>query len=140
MKKKTFFLILTVALILTFLTSMAQADWKISSLTSDIGSGFYPAINDSGHIVWSGSDGSGYEIYYYDGTTTTQITNSSSENINPSINAYGDVVFTQYGKTFLALEDLVMNIIKMVSKRPLGSTLKFSNPLRFVRVHERFIL
>lgn len=52
-----------------------------------------PRINNSGDVVWYGSDGRYSQIFHYDGKTVRQITNSSYNNMDPSINNRGDVVW-----------------------------------------------
>ena len=45
-----------------------------------------PQINNNGHVVWEGQpDGPGtdYEIFLYDGTSTTQLTNNALPNFPP---------------------------------------------------------
>lgn len=41
-------------------------------------------------VVWDGYDGSAYEIFLYDGTSTTQLTNNSYDDRQPQI--YGSSV------------------------------------------------
>ena len=54
---------------------------------------YYPRISNNGHVVWEGYDGTDWEIFLYDGTTTTQVTNNSRNDTNPQINDNGYVVF-----------------------------------------------
>ena len=37
------------------------------------------------NVVWRGHDGSDYEIYLYDGNTTTQLTNNSYNDFYPQV-------------------------------------------------------
>ncbi len=55
-----------------------------------------PQINSSGQVVWSGRDnGTDSEIFLYDGSTVTQITDNSTNDITPQIDASG--VITWFG-------------------------------------------
>jgi len=74
----------------------------------------YPQINANGHVVWEGYSsiekkmnpaGSGpefgsfpsnWDIFLYDGTSTTQITNSKYNESDPQINANGNIVWQVY--------------------------------------------
>ena len=62
-----------------------------------------PRINNSGHVVWYGKGGtdggSDREIFYYDGSTITQLTTNSWEELYPEINNSGHVVWTGTGGT-----------------------------------------
>ena len=37
------------------------------------------------NVVWEGYDGNDYEIFLYDGSSTTQLTNNSYDDQNPQI-------------------------------------------------------
>jgi len=39
----------------------------------------YPQVNAGGDVVWEGYDGSDYEIFLYNGSSTTQLTNNSND-------------------------------------------------------------
>lgn len=52
-----------------------------------------PRINANGWVVWKGHDGSDYEIYLYDGTSTTQLTDNGYDDSDPKINDDGWVVW-----------------------------------------------
>ena len=52
-----------------------------------------PHINNAGHVVWYGWDGSDWEIFYYNGTTITQLTDNSYDDLYPHINNAGHVVW-----------------------------------------------
>ena len=53
----------------------------------------FPQISDNGRVVWEEWDGNDYEIFLYDGTAVTQVTNNSRQDINPRINDSGHVVW-----------------------------------------------
>ncbi len=46
--------------------------------------------------MWYGYDGTDYEIYFWNGSSTTKITNNSVLDISPQINNLGEVVWEQY--------------------------------------------
>jgi hypothetical protein len=50
-------------------------------------------------VVWDGFDGTGFEIFLYNGTGTIQLSKNSTYNRNPQINANGDVVWVGYDST-----------------------------------------
>ena len=52
-----------------------------------------PKINNNDDVVWRSWDGFDYEIFLYDGTNTTQITDNSYDDIFPKINNIGYVVW-----------------------------------------------
>jgi len=52
-----------------------------------------PQINANGHVVWMGNDGQHYQIFYYDGSTVTQLTENSYDDHYPQINDSGHVVW-----------------------------------------------
>ena len=70
MTRKTAFL----SLIFLFLLIPSIAQSGITQLTADSFNDYDPQINDSGQVVWYRYDGSDYEIYLYNGTTTVQLT------------------------------------------------------------------
>ncbi len=47
----------------------------------------------NGTIVWSGWDGDDYEIYYWDGSTITQVTNNDTLDLSPSM--WGGIIAWQ---------------------------------------------
>jgi hypothetical protein len=53
----------------------------------------YPEINDKGEVVCRGSDGSDNEIFLYDGSALTQITNNAHDDWSPQINNNGYVAW-----------------------------------------------
>jgi hypothetical protein len=52
-----------------------------------------PQINDFDEVVWAGHDGSDYEIFFWDGVSTIQVTNNSVDDSLPRINNAGEVVW-----------------------------------------------
>ncbi len=68
----------------------------ITNITSSVALDNIGNINNVNQIVWSGHDGSDYEIFVYDcnGGTTTQITSNSQDDIDPRINDSGVVVWS----------------------------------------------
>ena len=72
MMGKTFF-ISFVTLLFMFTNSMAGVGGTITQLTNNLTNDQNPQINDSGQVVWEGDDESYTAIFYYDGTTVTQL-------------------------------------------------------------------
>jgi hypothetical protein len=50
-------------------------------------------INDIGEVVWHAYDGNDYEIFFYDGTSLTRITDNEFQDIGPRVNDAGEVVW-----------------------------------------------
>ena len=66
-----------------------------TQLTNNDYSDGHPQINNNGYVVWYGSDGSGWQIFLYDGTNTTQLTSNDRNNRYPQINDNGYVVWRE---------------------------------------------
>lgn len=47
---------------------------------------------DNGQVVWSGFDGTDYEIFYYDGTNTEQLTDNDYDDLFPNLDS-GNVLW-----------------------------------------------
>ena len=86
MKKPFLISILTLLFLLT--STVASAQWVLTDLTDNLYTDYAgkPQINSSGHVVWFGYDGTDYEIFYYNGSTVTQLTNNSEGDWYPHIN------------------------------------------------------
>ncbi|MCP4747678.1 MAG: hypothetical protein GY874_16290 [Desulfobacteraceae bacterium] len=75
---------------------------KISSDINDGSSEYHlmdPQINDNGYVVWSSSNGSGSEIYYFNGETASNISGSSNSTVYdqiPQINDNNQVVWESF--------------------------------------------
>jgi len=52
-----------------------------------------PYINAQGYVVWFGDNGSHSEIFLYDGTTITQLTDNSYRDAEPRINDSGYIAW-----------------------------------------------
>ena len=93
MKKPLFLSALCVILILC-LDSVCYSQYVIKKISRNP---YYddtnPQINNNGQVVWEGYDGTDWEIFFYNGTTTTQLTNNSYDDTHPQINDNGYVVF-----------------------------------------------
>jgi hypothetical protein len=74
---------------------------RITQLTNNAESDWGPQINNNGHVVWEGHDGSDYEIFLYDGSTIIQLTDNDDDDRDPQINDNGYVVWIQQGKVVL---------------------------------------
>ena len=65
-----------------------------------------PQINDNGHVVWSSnkpiapSTYMRYNIYLYDGTVTSNLTQNTLPSMKPQINNNGDVVWHSKGSYY----------------------------------------
>jgi hypothetical protein len=57
---------------------------------------FEHQININGHAVWSGFDGTDYEIFYYNGKQVINISNHTGEDRYPQINDNNHVVWQGY--------------------------------------------
>lgn len=71
-------------------------DWNIIQLTDNSYTDTAPQVYGS-NVVWQGRgpDGADWEIFLYDGNTTTQLTNNSSNEERPQV--YGsNVVWQSY--------------------------------------------
>ena len=65
---------------------------------------FYPQLNDSGYVVWQQWDGNDYEIFLYNGSDITQLTDNTSYDNRPKINNSGTVVWSgQVGENLWAI-------------------------------------
>ena len=53
----------------------------------------FQKINDNGYVVWTGDDGSDWEVFLYDGTSITQISNNTHLDQVPQVNINGQVVW-----------------------------------------------
>ncbi len=53
-------------------------------------------INSNGHSVWTGFDGTDYEIYYYDGKQTINLSNNTGEDRFPQINDQNHIVWQSF--------------------------------------------
>jgi hypothetical protein len=52
-----------------------------------------PLINAVGQVAWVAHDGVDYEMYFYNGVNTIQLTNNTSSDCNPSLNNKGMLVW-----------------------------------------------
>ena len=68
--------------------------YSIIQLTNNSNSDLDPQINANGYVTWRGFDGSDYEIFLYNGTTTIQLTDNAYNDHQPQININGYVVWT----------------------------------------------
>ena len=73
--------------------SISYSQGTVIKLTESSLDDGVPQINDSGHVVWMGSDGNDYEIFLYEGTTVTQFTHNSYDDHDPQINNSGQIVW-----------------------------------------------
>jgi hypothetical protein len=93
-------LFLTMVLFVTVSISFGATN-RVTQLTNNSEADWNPQINNNGHVVWRGKDGSDYEIFLYDGSTVTQLTDNDYADGNPQINDSGYVVWIQQGKVVL---------------------------------------
>jgi Tol biopolymer transport system component len=75
-------------------------------LTNNDYDDLFPRMNDNGgYVVWYGAEGGDdYEIFLYDGTTTTRLTDDSVDDRSVYVNDAGDVVWSR-GLTDIYLYD-----------------------------------
>ncbi len=92
------FIILFSLLLVIGSCSNSFASTHIISQISTPGSE-HSTVNDNGHVVWSAHDGTDWEIFFYDGTTTTQLTNNTLDDAKPIININGEVVWYTHDGT-----------------------------------------
>jgi hypothetical protein len=52
-----------------------------------------PQINNRGEVVWQQYDGNDYEVFYWNGSVVTQITNNTGNDYAPRINDNGQIVW-----------------------------------------------
>jgi hypothetical protein len=91
--KKAFALFPFLVTIFLLSTSICDAaSYSITQLTDNSQGDGGGIINNEGYVVWCGYDGSVYQIFLYDGTSTTQLTTYGGS--NPQINNNGYVVWT----------------------------------------------
>lgn len=57
------------------------------------GTGSGARISGNDEVVWYGLAGNDYEVFLYDGTNTTQLTNNDYDDMFPHVNASGKVVW-----------------------------------------------
>ncbi len=105
MKKSVIYLFsfLSAAIILgIFPSSGFTQTHTITQLTApDITEADEPRINNNGEVVWSGVDENGnYQVLFYDGTTTYQLTDDDNDNYMPQINNNGQVVWLGAGDIY----------------------------------------
>jgi len=98
--QKTIFDLRAIFLLIALIFSGEITDCLADSYTtilihSNIYGDYAPQINKIGSITWYGSDGSDYEIFYYNFSTAsvTQLTNNNTNDINPQLNGNGQIVW-----------------------------------------------
>ena len=91
--KKPLFLSALCVISIFCLNSVCYSQYVIKKISQNPHDDTNPQINNIGYIVWEGYDGTDWEIFLYDGSTTTQLTNNSYDDTHPQINDNGYVVF-----------------------------------------------
>jgi formylglycine-generating enzyme required for sulfatase activity len=92
MKKSAYIFLISSVLLLFFASIAASANYKITQI-DDGHSGYHPRISSNGHVTWYGYDGPDKDIFYYNGSTTIQLTNNGYQDQGPQINSNGHVVW-----------------------------------------------
>jgi hypothetical protein len=92
MKKPLFLSALCIILIL-YLDSICYSGSVISNISNRPYWDESPHLNNNGEVVWSGYDGTDWEIFLYDGTKTVQLTDNSYDDLFPQISDNGHVVW-----------------------------------------------
>ena len=91
--KKTFVpFVLSIALTLAFV-SISHSGSVISNISNRPYRDESPHLNNNGEVVWSGYDGTDWEIFLYDGTKTVQLTDNAYDDLYPQISDNGYVVW-----------------------------------------------
>ncbi len=105
------FVVLYLVTLICFLLILAPADAIAAYLIKQLNPNGHLSshgdgrqLNDKGQVVWYGWDGSYYQIYFYDGATTNQITNDAYDNGydrgykfgGPDINQLGEFVWVGF--------------------------------------------
>ena len=91
--KKIICLFLTQSIIAFAAGSIANADWVITQVTDNFYYDEYPQLNDSGQVVWRRSEGEGWDIFYWDSSSTTRLTDNEYHDMGAQINNSGHVVW-----------------------------------------------
>ncbi len=90
----------------TLISSASNAvawEWKVDQITNNGIDDYFPTINSGGQVAWSGGvsvaagdyrKGPTFEIYLYDGNTSTQITNNLYADYDAFISDNGNVVWS----------------------------------------------
>ena len=88
---KKIFYISIITLLFLSVTTIASAQWTTTHLMP----GMYPQINAGGQMVATGIPGTtgDTEIFYYDGSTATQLTSNSGSDSEPQLNNSGHAVW-----------------------------------------------
>jgi hypothetical protein len=79
--------------------------YSITQFTNNAYGDWYPDINDNGDIVWAGPNG----IYFYDGTSTILLPNSSNGN-RPRINDNDYITWSNLENIFLFTNSVTTQI------------------------------
>ncbi len=88
---KTILNFIVVIGVILCISNIVLADYQTTRLSDD--SGDSPQINDNGYVVWRGSDGHDSEIFLYNGSNTTQLTDNDNFDDTPQINNNNYVVW-----------------------------------------------
>ena len=82
---KVFITIIMIFSICFSFTIPSFADYSITQLTETRDDDLYPQINRSEKVVSAINPGNDGEIFFYDGTTITQLTNNGYDDYNPQL-------------------------------------------------------
>jgi hypothetical protein len=96
--KKPFFLSALCVILILCLNSVCYSQYLKKKISTNPYDDYYPRISNNGHVVWEGYDGTDWEIFLYDGSTTIQLTYNSYEDFSPRVNDKGYVVWQGYPK------------------------------------------
>jgi len=99
LKKITWLLLLTILSVMGLhMTTSTPIDnaypvvdsYPVFQLTDNEYDEVFPQISDGGHVVWAGDEGNqDYEIFLYNRTTITQITDNGEDDLHPTVNING---------------------------------------------------
>jgi hypothetical protein len=69
---------------------------------------WHPRVNNQGQMVWAELVGDKAQIFFYDGTNTTNITDDSRQNQNPMINDRGEMLWYRLHEPYDGTNDLLL--------------------------------
>ena len=87
-------LITAVLLAVLGICTPVQARWRITQLTDNDSNDWQPHVSGS-DVVWLGYDGNDFEVFLYDGSTTTQLSDNSYDDCWPQVSG-SNVVWSGY--------------------------------------------
>ncbi len=90
--QKPLFILMSISAVMLVFAPVSYAQHTIMQLTDNSSPDMMPQINGNGVVVWYRYSSPDWELFLYDGTTTTQFTENSYDDGIPQINTNGVVV------------------------------------------------